>query len=174
MLFRSGNDGIFPLVILGLKNNENLFVGKQGEWLGHYIPAYIRRYPFILAEDKNNSGNFAVCIDEGYPGFNKKNDGTKLFADDGTESPLLQKSIAFLKEYQNHIQQTRIFCSKINELKLLEPMQARLQLVSECVVTADQRLPTGSEAVVGHHRGDRREQADGRGDQRFRNARSNG
>lgn len=128
IVFGAGNDGsISSLVILGLKNNENVFVGKKGEWLGNYIPAYIRRYPFILAEDKKHSGNFAVCIDEGYTGFNKKKSGTKLFADDGTETPFLQKSIAFLKEYQNHIQQTRIFCNRINELKLLEPMQARVE-----------------------------------------------
>ncbi len=53
-------------------------------------------------------------------------------------------------------------------------MQARLQLVAEGVVTADQRLPVGGEAVVGHHRGNRREQADGRGDQRLGDTRRDG
>ena len=127
ILFSAGNDGsVFPLVLLGLKNNENLYVGKKGEWLANYIPAYVRRYPFILAADKQNSGNFAVCIDESYPGFSEKKTGTRLFADDGTETPLLKQSVEFLKEYQNHIRLTNIFCSTIKELQLFEPMQATM------------------------------------------------
>jgi hypothetical protein len=121
------NSSIFPLVLLGLKNNENLYVGKKGEWLANYIPAYVRRYPFILAADKQVGGNFAVCIDESYPGFNQKKTATRLFAEDGTESPLLKQSVEFLKEYQNHIRLTNIFCNTINELKVLEPMQANME-----------------------------------------------
>ena len=125
VVFGTGGDGsVFPMVVLGLRNNENLFVGKKGEWLGSYIPAYVRRYPFILASDKKNNGNFAVCIDESYAGFNEKKSGKRLFTDDGKETPLLKQSVEFLKDYQNHIQQTTIFCRTINELQLLEPMQA--------------------------------------------------
>ena len=102
-------------------------MGKKGEWLARYIPAYVRRYPLILAADKQNSGNFAVCIDESYPGFNEKKTGTRLFTDDGEESPLLKQSIEFLKDYQNHIQLTTIFCNIINELKLIEPMQVNME-----------------------------------------------
>jgi len=128
IVFGTGSNGsIFPLVILGLRNKENLYVGKKGEWLAGYIPAYVRRYPFILAGDKQNSGNFTVCIDESYPGFNDKKSGTRLFNDDGTESPLFKQSVNFLKEYQNHIQLTNLFCNIINELHLLEPMQAQLE-----------------------------------------------
>jgi len=128
IVFGAGNDGsIFPMVILGLTNNENLYVGKKGEWLGSYIPAYVRRYPFILAGDKKNSGNYAVCIDESYPGFNEKKTGKRLFTDDGAETPVLKQSVDFLKDYQNHIQQTNLFCNTIKELQLLEPMQAYMK-----------------------------------------------
>ena len=127
MVFGKGDDGsIFPLALLGLKNNENLYVNKKGEWLASYIPAYVRRYPFILAADKQNSGNFAVCFDESYPGFNDKKKGTRLFMDDGAESPMLKKSVDFLKEYQVHIQLTTNICNALNELQLLEPMQVSL------------------------------------------------
>ena len=128
IVFGTDNDGsIFPLVLLGLKNNENLYVGKKGEWLARYIPAYVRRYPFILAADKQNSGNFAVCIDESYPGFHAKKTGTRLFSSDGTESALLKKSVDFLKDYQNHIQLTKVFCNIIKELNVLEPMQVTME-----------------------------------------------
>lgn len=125
---KSADNEIFPMAILGLKDNENLFVGKKGEWLANYIPAYVRRYPFILASGTDKSGTeFAVCIDEGYAGFNSKNKGRKLFDDDGKESELLQQTLKFLQEYQSHIQFTKVFCNNINKLGLLEPMQAKAE-----------------------------------------------
>jgi len=119
---------IFPVVLLGLKGNENLFVGKKSEWLADYIPAYVRRYPFILASNESNGDNFAVCIDESYPGFNIDKKGQKLFDKKGEESDLLKQSVAFLKEYQKHIQLTTLFCKNIKELDVLEPMQANVEM----------------------------------------------
>jgi hypothetical protein len=128
IVFGTGSDkSIYPLVILGLKNNENLYVGKKGEWLAKYIPAYVRRYPFILATDNKISDKYAVCIDEDYPGLNEKEKGIRLYGEDGSESPLLKQSINFLKEYQRMIQQTDIFCNKINRLNLLEPMHVTME-----------------------------------------------
>jgi hypothetical protein len=125
---KAAGDEIFPVVLLGLKDKENLFLDKKGEWLANYIPAYVRRYPFILASGANQGDNeFAVCIDDGYEGFNTKKKGIKLFEDDGKESELLQNALKFLKEYQNHIRFTRSFCKSLDELGLLEPMQAKAE-----------------------------------------------
>ena len=125
---KTPGDEIFPVVLLGLKDKENLFVGKKGEWLAKYIPAYVRRYPFILATGPEKSGGqFAVCIDEDYAGFNSKKKGKRLFDDDGKESELLKQALKFLQEYQGHIQFTSSFCKNINELGLLEPMQAKAE-----------------------------------------------
>ena len=122
------DDSIFPVVILGLRKNQNLYINKKGEWLAKYIPAYVRRYPFILATDEETPGNFTVCIDQDCPGFNKDGKGTKLFDKDGNESDLLKNSVEFLKEYQNHIQLTTMFCKNIKELGLLEPMKADVKM----------------------------------------------
>ena len=129
IVFGMGTDeSVFPVVILGLRKNENLYINKKGEWLANYIPAYVRRYPFILATDENMSDKFTVCIDQDCPGFSKKGKGTKLFDKDGNESELLKNSVEFLKEYQNHIQLTTMFCKNIKELGLLEPMKADVKL----------------------------------------------
>ena len=125
---KGAGDEIFPVVLLGLKDQDNLFLDKKGEWLANYIPAYVRRYPFILASSVNQENKeFAVCIDKGYEGFNTKKKGTQLFDDDGKESELLQNALKFLKEYQNHIRFTRAFCKNLDELGLLEPMQAKAE-----------------------------------------------
>lgn len=128
IVFGKGTDNvIFPVVLLGLKSNQNLYLNKKGEWQADYIPAYVRRYPFILATGTGNGESFAVCIDESYAGFNHDKKGQRLFNDKGEETNLLKQSVEFLKDYQNHIQLTALFCSNINELGLLEPMQANIE-----------------------------------------------
>jgi len=53
-----------PAAVVGLKNDNNLFVTAEGNWVsGSYLPAYVRRYPFILMDDPNNK-QFVLCIDE--------------------------------------------------------------------------------------------------------------
>src|SRR3954471_5557872 len=47
---RGGNGHIVPVAMLGLRARENLFVDAEGRWLGNYIPAFVRRYPFVLAD----------------------------------------------------------------------------------------------------------------------------
>lgn len=128
IVFGKNNDGeIFPVVLLGLENKQNLYLGKKGEWLASYVPAYVRRYPFILAINSGNGNNFTVCIDENFSGFNTNKKGERLFNEMGEESELLKKSVGFMKDYQNQIQLTNLFCININNLGLLEPMQANIE-----------------------------------------------
>lgn len=123
--------GIFPVILLGLKNNQNVFVDDKGSWDAEYIPAYARRYPFILASQGNDEEQqFAVCIDEGYPGFNTAKEGQALFDDKGEQSPILKQAVDFLKDYQNHVVLTNQFCKNIKELEVLEPMQANIEMKS--------------------------------------------
>jgi hypothetical protein len=41
---------VAPVVVLGLRARENLFVDQQEHWTATYVPAFVRRYPFVLAE----------------------------------------------------------------------------------------------------------------------------
>ena len=123
--------GLFPLVLLGLKNNQNLYVDAKGKWDAEYIPAYARRYPFILATQPNGEDQqFAVCIDEAYPGFNTAKEGEPLFDSKGNHTATLKQAVDFLTDYQNNIQITNSFCKNISELGLLEPMQANIKMKS--------------------------------------------
>lgn len=109
----------FPIALLGLRKDENLFVEADGRWSGMYVPAFIRRYPYVLA-DKGNPADFNVCIDEGYPGFNTQ-EGEPLFAEDGTEGPMLKQAVEFLKSYQTEAARTEAFCAEVQRLDLLIP-----------------------------------------------------
>ncbi len=108
-----------PIALLGLRQDENLFVDANGTWSGSYIPAFIRRYPFVLI-DKGTPGDFIVGIDEAYAGFNTE-DGEPMFADDGTEGPALKRAIEFLNAYQLEAKKTQDFLAQIQRLDLLIP-----------------------------------------------------
>ncbi len=59
-----------PMAVVGLVDEVNLFVDDQGNWdADTYIPGYVRRYPFALAND-NNSDRMAIVVDAGYEGIN--------------------------------------------------------------------------------------------------------
>ena len=46
-------DAVMPLAVLGVRPNENLYITSQGGWQAKYIPAFVRRYPFVFASRGN-------------------------------------------------------------------------------------------------------------------------
>ena len=128
IVFAKGiDDVVFPVALLGLEKNKNLFVDDKGAWAANYIPAYVRRYPFILATADDNKDNFAVCIDESFPGFNTAKEGKALFDDKGEQNDILNQAVDFLKDYQTHVKLTTLFCENLSKLDILEPMQANIE-----------------------------------------------
>jgi len=129
IVFAGKDDSVVPVAILGVKDNENLFVDDKGAWTATYIPAFIRRYPFVFS---NNEGTdtFSLCIDEQFSGSNEEGRGEHLFDKDGERTQYLNGVLEFVKEYQIQFNRTKVFCSKLQELDLLEPMQAQFSLPS--------------------------------------------
>lgn len=126
IVFIQQGDVFRPVVILGLKEGQNLYLDDDKAWQSKYIPAYIRRYPFILAGDASvQDPTYTVCIDESFTGFNKK-EGEALFEKDGSKSPYLERAITFLKDYQSQGIATEAFCKTVKKLDILEPMQANI------------------------------------------------
>ena len=83
----AGNDtAIMPAVILGLRDNENLYLNGKGGWGARYIPAFIRRYPFVFSSPDEGK-NFTLCIDERFPGFNREGRGSACSATTASRAP---------------------------------------------------------------------------------------
>ena len=127
---KSGDNNVFPVALLGLQQNQNLFVDEKGNWNANYIPAYVRRYPFILATPDEKQESFTVCIDESFPGFNTAKEGKPLFDEKGEQLDILNQAVGFLKDYQTHVQLTTLFCENLSKLDVLEPMQANIERAS--------------------------------------------
>ena len=124
---RGGNGRVIPVVVLGLRSRENLYVDEAGGWKGRYIPAFVRRYPFVLAE-LPGQGSLAVCIDESYPGVNDQ-DGEALFDAAGQDTPFLRNALDFLTACQRESLRTEGFCQRLEQAGLLTEMNARADLV---------------------------------------------
>lgn len=123
---RDGAGKVLPVLMLGLKENENLFVDAQGKWDARYLPAFVRRYPFVLAQ--LDGGQLGVCIDAAYPGINET-EGEALFDGEGRNTPFLQSALDFVSRYQAEYQRTEIFCQRLVDLQLLREMNAKADLV---------------------------------------------
>jgi len=93
---------VVAAALLGLRDAENLYVDPQGQWdLDAYVPAFVRRYPFVLAED-GQSENLTVCVDSAFPGLNEK-EGEFLFDDQGQETPYLKGMIDFMQQFRREM-----------------------------------------------------------------------
>jgi len=124
VVFAGGEEAMMPAVVMGVRDKENLYLQKDGAWQAKYIPAFIRRYPFVFSSSDEGS-SFTLCIDEEFSGCNQEGKGERLFDADGEQTQYLSGVLEFLKEYQIQYQRTRAFCDKLRELELLEPMEAK-------------------------------------------------
>lgn len=125
-----GDDEVLPVALLGMQNSENIYLSSEGKWEGKYVPAFIRRYPFVLSEAEDQK-NAYLCIDESYPGFNQKQEGFPLICEDGKPSETTEEVLKFLGQFQSEYERTKLICKKLKELNLLEPKQVEVKLPSD-------------------------------------------
>ncbi len=121
ILFNMKTDEVHPVALLGLQNGRNEFLDIDSNWIGEYVPCYVRRYPFLLIKDEEQ-GNYHIGIDADYEGLNKEGNGVPLFGveDDG---PMLKEVKDFCTKFQTHIDRTNEFCNRMQELDLLVPVR---------------------------------------------------
>lgn len=81
-----------PIALLGVAPGENLYVDGT-RWDAHYVPAFIRRYPFWLTTVQGVEAP-VVMIDQAWSGFSET-EGDPLYEDDGKPAPRLVEAIEF-------------------------------------------------------------------------------
>jgi hypothetical protein len=129
IVFAGTGEAVMPAVILGAQQTENLYIDEAGAWQGRYVPAFVRRYPFVFSTDKA-AKNFILHIDESFEGCNREGRGERLFDNDGQQTQYLRSTLSFLQDYQARFQRTREYCDRLKSLGLLQPMQAQFNLNS--------------------------------------------
>lgn len=129
IIFAGSGDAVVPAVLLGIRDQENLYLGADGGWKAKYVPAFLRRYPFVFSS-QDEGKTFTLCIDESFSGFNQQQRGQPLFEAERKPSQYVDNVLKFLQQYQVEFQRTQAFCKKLKELNLLEPMRAQIRLDS--------------------------------------------
>jgi hypothetical protein len=128
IVFAGEGGALMPAAILGL-GGENLYVSEDGAWQAGYIPAFVRRYPFVFSTGPDGR-QLVLCVDEAFSGFNREGRGEKLFEADGKPTAYVDNALRFLREYQAQFHRTQEFCKKVQELDVLAPVRAELDLAS--------------------------------------------
>jgi hypothetical protein len=121
----TANDPAQPVAVVGVANRRNLFVGADGAWrAGSYIPAYVRRYPFIFAKPEGRE-EFILAIDEAADAFSK-DEGEPLFAD-GKPTEIANHALQFCLALQRQQEAAMQFAAALGEHKLLVENRAELR-----------------------------------------------
>ena len=125
---KSAEGGYLPVALLGLREKENLFVDAEGQWVANYIPAFVRRYPFVPANGPN--GQFLVCIDADADCL-RANDGQPLF-NDGKPAAALENALSYLREFHTSGLAAAAACQRLPKLPSGERFQlSGLQVIDE-------------------------------------------
>jgi len=114
------NGAYFATAIFGFEDNENLFLDGD-KWLASYVPAMVRRQPFMIARQTLEGGEerSAVSIDMSHPRVSE-DQGEALFTEAGEPSEFLNSSIDLLHQISQGVDHNRGFIDALIAHELLE------------------------------------------------------
>ena len=129
LVFINAGEGQGPVLaaVVGLGDSINRMIDDKGNWrAGFYIPAYVRRYPFIALRNEQG-GQLSLGFDQDAPGIGDK-DGEVLIDKDGKPSQRLERIMQFEAEFQRNADATRAMGKRLADAGLLEESSLNYQL----------------------------------------------
>lgn len=127
IVFSSGEDSV-PLALMGMNEGINVFVDDEGVLTSPvYIPAYARRYPFMLAKLQPDSEELSLCFDPTSGLIGEFDEGQPLF--DGEEpSESTKATLQFCEQFEIAGQKTASFTAELKKHDLLMDGELALQI----------------------------------------------
>jgi hypothetical protein len=118
IVFSLGDNPV-PLALMGLNEGVNVIVDERGmfpdDW---YVPAYVRRYPFLLARLRPDSDDLSLCVDPTSEVVGPFEDGDPVF-EDGQPSERTKAILQFCEQVEQASALTNAFFNDVKEQKLL-------------------------------------------------------
>lgn len=119
-----------PLVVLGFREGQNIFVDDKGHWAeGTYVPAYVRRYPFVIGQGAKKDEPI-LYIDQECDSLVEladEPDADALFAE-GAPGERVKQALEFCGAFQQQAPLTQAFVEAISKHGLLEAKEIRVEL----------------------------------------------
>ena len=123
--FIEQGDVYVPAAVLGLQPGNNVFVAPDWRWVGNYIPAAFRSYPFRLA--KTEDGQQVLCIDEDCDLLSDGPTGEAFFNDDGQPAQTTLDILGFLTQIEQNRVATAAACAVLQKHTLIRPWPITLK-----------------------------------------------
>ncbi len=127
IVFSAGDDAI-PIALMGLNENVNVFVDGDGKLVddNFYVPAYIRRYPYLLARLRPDAQELSLCFDPTSDTIGAFDEGERLF-DNGQPSETTKNILAFNEQFEQAGARTAQFMKEMRETELLMDGEVSIQ-----------------------------------------------
>jgi hypothetical protein len=122
MAFIKQGDRFELSAVMSFSEGQNLYVAPDGRWLGGYVPAAFRGYPFSLQGNK-------LCIDEN-SGLISDTDGQALYDKNGELSKPVQDVLDFLKQIEHSRTVTDLAVAALQEAGCITEWQFKDKEVS--------------------------------------------
>lgn len=118
-------DNRMPAAVMGVNSGENLFVDDAGRIATTaYAPAFVRRWPFVLAQDTTQD-QLVVCIDREAEVVSEQPDVP--FFTNGELSDFSKNAVQFCENFETERRRTESFVELLRSYDLLEQKYARFQ-----------------------------------------------
>ena len=126
IIFSSGEDAV-PLVLMGLNEGINTFFDETGKMTTEaYVPAYVRRYPFLLARLREDGDELSLCVDPSSGRIAPDGDGEPIF--DGDQPSAATKTLLeFCEQFEQAGQRTAAVMAVLKQHDLLMEGEVSIQ-----------------------------------------------
>ncbi len=126
IIFSSGDQPV-PLALMGLNEGVNTFIDDEGKMIQEaYVPAYVRRYPFLLAKLRPDTDELSLCVDPTSGAIGAYDEGDMIF--DGDQPSEATKGIlAFCEQFEQAGQRTGAFMEELKALDILMEGEVSIQ-----------------------------------------------
>lgn len=123
----SASEKPFPLALMGLNEGVNVFLDAEGGFNPNlYIPAYVRRYPFLLARLDPNGDDLSLCFDPTSDLVGTFDEGDALFSGD-KPSDRCKSILSFCEQFEIAGKQTAAFIEMLEKHDLLADGEFTIQ-----------------------------------------------
>jgi hypothetical protein len=126
IIFSAGEEPV-PLALMGLNEGVNTFIDDEGKPIGEpaYMPAFLRRYPFVLARLRPDSDELSLCFDPTSGAFDEE-EGEPLF--DGDQPTELTRNILqFCEQFETAGLRTQAFMNDLQAAGLMMEGEVSIQ-----------------------------------------------